>query len=249
MPTLYNHVKKETVRRVSLPNLYRTVGQMIHAQILVKNAGKLSLSKAWTPHLLAIADRIREHEAKDGVQDFLLEEGERKEFTADSLGGLDPLWFHILASFAGQRAEKDWYAYNSHPWHVLGMTDTEIRGYKGLIQKGITCHMLYGNNTFLDNYALQYLNFQGFLARINLNTPFPKEGYALWICGDYVIESVFPEIVSARFRYMFSNVNTIKQFDLDIFADIFTMKARCKLTVRKQKDEAEKLRTMVKKYM
>lgn len=243
--TLHTALNREKKTRVSLPNLYRTVGQMVDVHMLVREKGALSLNHAWIPHVLYIADTIRAHYGQGSIVEPL-KEGERREFNAESLSSLDGSWFHILAHCADADPARKWYAYNSHPWHPIGMSDTELRGYKAIALKGVTCHMVYGSDTFLDRYGKKLVRTKGFRVTIDPDTPFPKEGYALWVCGDHIIECIFPDSIAKRFSYFFDSVKNIGQFDPELFADVFQMKARCKVTVRRKKKEAARLRNMLK---
>ena len=235
---------------VSRPNLYRIIGQMIEVQMLVKDKGKLSLNHAWIPHILAFAETIRSNYLEEkNISAPPLQEGERRDYTAESLRGLDPIWFHILLGCADNDSAQEWYAYNSHPWHVIGMSDTELRGYNAITAKHISCHMMYGNNTFLDQYGAKLVRIKNFQASVCTDIPLPKSGYAIWICGDYIIECLMPDSLSKRFDYFFEHVKNIKEFQPDIFADIFHMKAHCKVTIRRHEKEADTLRTMFIKYV
>lgn len=244
---LHKTLNKAKETRVSLPNLYRTVGQMVDAQILVREKGALSLNHAWIPHALHLAENIRANYGQGSIVKPL-KEGERREYAAESLGSLDGPWFHVLAHCADADTTREWHAYNSHPWHPIGMADTELRGYKALALKGISCRMLYGSDTFLDRYGKKLAQSKAFRITIAEDAPFPKEGYALWVCDDHVVECVFPEAISKRFAYFFDTVKNIGQFDPGLFADVFAMKARCKVTVRRSRKEAAKLRAMLKKH-
>jgi hypothetical protein len=167
-----------------------------------------------------------------------VKDGEKKEFFAESLGALDPLWNHILRTVAGIYKDAEWYEYNSHPWHFLGATETERRLYESLGPKG---HKMYGNDTFLDQYGVQF-NAEGSDALIVPQSPFPKEGYSLWLCGDYIVDCVFPDVLSKHFSFFFQTVQSIEQFHPELFADIFRMKTRCRLLVWKSAREAALLR-------
>jgi hypothetical protein len=71
--------------------------------------------------------------------------------------------------------------------------------------------------------------------------PFPREGYVLGICGDYIGECIFPEVLSRHFAFFFRSVENIKQFDPQLFKDVFHIRERCKLTVRRSGKAAREL--------
>jgi hypothetical protein len=222
---------------ISIQSLYRIVGQMLAQQMLVKQKEKLSIHSIWIAHLQQFIDAVRLGQSSS---ETLLPEkdGERREVFGDSLFTIDPLWSHLYKSVASLYKDPLWYMFSSHPWHVLGMPDTESRLYDGLSPHG---HKLYGNDTFLDRYAFT-LNPVPCRVAFTSDPPFPKEGYSLWICGDYIVDSVLPEILTKHFAFFFQTVQSVDQFHPELFADIFHMKARCKVTVRKSADEAAALR-------
>ncbi len=233
---------------VSLPNLYRTVSQMIDVQMLVRSKGKVSLHSVWTAHVQSFADAINaSQEDANREASFALEEGGRREYMAESLRALDPVWFHILLQCIETDSSREWYAYNSHPWHVIGMNDTEIRGYQAIVAKGVVCRMVYGNDDFLTRYAMKMIKMPRFRTTLSEEISLPKDGYSLWVCGEYIVECLFPESLAKRFKYFFREVQSMEQFEPELFADIFKMKARCKVALRRNKHDAESLRMLLKK--
>ncbi len=230
----------------SIQNLYRTVAQLVEAQVLLREKGKLSLNLVWASHLVRFSDTVRRRylDEGDGVVELPRKDGEKRDFTAESLAALDPVWNHVIAKIIEQAPEQEWYEYDSHPLHLLGMTETETRLYAGMGPRG---HRLYGNDTFLDRHATRMAGAVGECV-IAERTPFPKEGYILWVCGDYVVDCVLPEELSRHFAFFFRTVESASQFDPALFADVFRMKARCRLAVWKSAKEAELLRLKMRPF-
>jgi hypothetical protein len=236
---------------VSQPHLYRLLADLHREQVIVRVRGSVSLNSVWISHLIHFAEQARERSASssDASLDFAgLRDGEVRSFYADSLEKLDPVWNHAIVALTKLAETQDWYIYNSHPWYSLGMRETETRLYRGLIAEGITFHMLYGNDTFLDRYGQKLIRMNGFHSACANGVPFLPEGHALWSCGSYLIECVFPDAVSKHFAFFFRSVERIEEFDPALFADVFRMRARCKVTVRRRAEEAEKVRGMLRGY-
>ena len=243
---IHNHLKKD----VSVPNLYRIISQMVDAHMLVREDGKLSLNLIWIPHVLSFAETVRKtYTQQSKTMEFApLKKKERREYMSESLSALDSIWFHLLMKIGNESKSKQWYAYNAHPWHVLGVPATELRGYESMGKSGLKTNMLYGNDTFLDRYGAKLVRAEKFHTAINAENPFPKEEYLLWVCDEYVIDCILPVNIAERFSHFFNSVHSIKEFDAQVFSDIFHMKARCKITLRRNKKEADKLHGVLKRY-
>ncbi len=246
---LHKRLKKEAVT-VSLPNLYRMVSQMIDSQMLVKTYGKISLNMVWIGHLTGFLDTVNRTYVEHRTEEFQfpLKEQERREFFADSLMSLDPVWSHVLLKMTREPQTHPSYMYNSHPWYSLGMRETETRFYQGMVARGNPLIILYGNDTFLDRYGEKLIRVKNVHASIDTHTPFPAEGCAIWVCDDHILECVFPPAITKHFSFFFSTVESISQFDAELFSDIFHMKAKCKIAVRRDTKEAAKLRAIFEKY-
>ncbi len=242
MQTLHARLTGERQLTVSVQNLYRTVAQMIETQILVREKGKLSLNLVWVTHFIRHAEEFRRGyiASPQDMSDIPLIDGDRREFFADSLAALDPVWNHLLSKVANQYpTDPIWYEYNSHAWHVLAMTDTELRLYESLGKAG---HKLFGNDTFLDRHGAR-LSAGSAKSVVTADPPFPKEGYSLWVCGDYLVDCIFPDLIAKHFAFFFRTVNSMQEFDLQLFSEVFKMKARCKVMVWKSSEESRLLRS------
>ena len=223
---------------------------MVDAQLLVRNKGRLSLNLLWVTHLIRLSETVEQSYLVNGRDQVEIpqDENEVRCFFSDSLLGLDPIWNDALLKLKGYTEERRWFVYNSHPWYSLGMPDTERRFYQALVAAGIEAHMLYGNSGFLDCYAMKVFQVDGFLTTAAQNTGFPEEGYALWVCGEYLLECEFPQAISNHFAFYFNNVKSVDLFDAQLFADIFRMRSRCSITIRKSPTRAAELRDKLQQY-
>ena len=104
--------------------------------------------------------------------------------------------------------------------------------------------MLYGNTTFLDRYGAQLHKNSPCKARITPASPFPNEGYNLWLCGSHIIECFFPDLIAQYFASFFEATASAKDFDLKTFSGVFHIKVPAELHVSRDKRKAEKLRKM-----
>ena len=228
----------------SVPNLYRVIGQMVECQMLVKNKGKIALNLVWVSFIARFFTTVKQLYLSTSGEERELpsRDGERREFHADSLAGLDPIWNHLLTRLTEVSKGGEWLEYASHPYFALSIPEMETRFYHGLKQRGISCRILHGNDTFLDKHGDKLVALNAAETSIHLASPFPKEGYVLIVYADYVVECVLPEELARHFSFFFASVRSMEQFDPQLFAEIFRMKTKCKISVRKSARDAEALR-------
>lgn len=234
---LHDQLTAKYAITVSTQNLYRTVGILIEHQVLVRSGCKLSLHHVWVKLMIEFGKKLENnYHLGEGSRKYNLpsKEGETRVYAANSLFSLDPIWNDGLLKLAQVASAHDWYVYNSHPWYSIGMPDTEYRLYRSIVDAGISCHMLYGNNRFLDHYGRIALDVPGFKTAIledrsALSSDFKEEGHAVWVCGDFIVECIMPAAISSHFGFLFKTIEKKEDINHHLFSDIFRMKARCKI--------------------
>lgn len=244
---LYGILIREHAFTVSLPTVYRTVAEMVEHQLLVREGRNLSLNLVWVSHLHQLVGSIqRTYTSAEETVSLPQKEGQRREYGAESLYALDPLWNHLLMEIARHTDEHTWWEYDSHPYYALGKPDTELRLYQSLTAEGVQCCVLHGNDTYLDHFGAKFIQMPGVNSSVVQETSFPKEGYILLVGGPYIVECVLPEILSKHFSFFFMTVRSPEQYDPLLFRDVFRMKVRCKITVRKSQQEARELERKIR---
>lgn len=243
-------IRTEYALTISQASLYRQLAQLVLHQYLVKDNGTYGLNLVWLSRMECFAlEAIRSHRISsdnDAIRN--LKEGNQIEFFGESLQALDVTWSHVLVTIAQLTQERQWYAYNAHPYYPLGMLETELRLYQAFARQGITFHMLFGNQTFLDTLGKDLIKISSYKTRTTDQPPFLKEGYVVNALGDYIIEVIYPEQISRHFTLIFQTVQSAEDYDPQLFLDFFKMKARCKLTLRRSNKEAQKIRGLVQPY-
>lgn len=247
---LHQRLQERRERGVSLQNVYRTAAQLVDHQVLARTNNRLFLNLVWVSQLAHFAENAKANYLESDHVRIVLpqKDGDQREYTAQTLRGLDPTWNDLLLQIAALSNERTWYAFNSHPWYALGMPDTEQRLYQSLAAQKIKTHLLFGNNSFLDRYGGSLTVAEDFITALADQTPFPAEGYALWLAGDFVLEVIFPDVVANHFALFFKTVNSPEEFDPQLFSDVFKMKAYCRLTVTLDRARVQTLRKKLAAY-
>jgi hypothetical protein len=250
MHQLKERIVSEYQVKVSPQNLYRTVALLLTAQVLVRESGMLSLNRIWVSHTMRFSDLLKKNYFTGQSQATKFPEGAAlaREFKAGSLLQLDPLWTDVLVELGEKTKSKKLYAFNSHPWYSIGMPDTEQRVMEGLTSRGLELFMLYGNDTFLDRYGKRLIEIDGFHSTCSVNHDLPREGYALWVGGPYIIEVNFPPLIARQFKFFFDSIQAIEQLDIELFSNLFKLKGRCSLKVSKSPERARALKAKLQRH-
>lgn len=245
---LLKRLNSERNIQMSTANFYKLIAKMLHEQMLVKNSDQLTLNMIWATHVHKYAQMMYQHKEEDTEAFLPFKQGDQRSFHAESLDKLDPIWTHLVLFLFTQEKDQIIHVYESHPWYLLGRPSIERRMYESCHLKGKRMQVLHGNKTFLDQYA-QKLNKMTFCTfSITKNPPFPKEGYTFWICGDYIIECVFPDLISQYFASFFENTKNIQDFDLKTFSSIFHIKIPVELKVSRDSKKAKEMLKGFKKF-
>lgn len=246
---LFSVLKEQYNSDVSIQTLYRTVAQLVDAQVIFRNNGGIKLNLNWLNHIIRLVETAKENYIwnKEELIDFPKKNGEIVYFRAGSLFGLDSVWDHLVLRLSQITDQKEWFEYSAHEYHTLAIPAEESNFYQTLAENGIDHHILIGNTTFLDEYGVKLID-ASCPVLLSDDVPFPREGYLVLICGDYIIESIMPEALNNHFKLFYESVNAIEDFDSELFNNIFRMKAEVKLSMRKSSQEAEGLRAKLRPY-
>lgn len=228
----------------SIPNLYRTVRLLVQAQVLTRQGKRLALNQIWISNLLSLANICKANYATENLPRNQIPSKEHSEtvYSAESLYAIDSTWNNILGVLTEVSKSEDWYFFNAHPWWSLGMREAEYRLFKGITAKKIALNAVYGGTSFLDEYGSTLIKVSGLkVARTNsTRSPFGHD--SIWLCGDYLVFCAFPQAINQQFDFFFNNVQTIADFDPQSFQNIFQMKCKIQIVVRKSTLESKRLR-------
>lgn len=250
MAELHSALNEKRGTRVSLQHVYRIVTQMTDHQMLVKSGKSVSLNLMWLAYLHFFANRsmagaLKRHQ---DLNIFPLKPGERRTVRADSFIALDTLWTHILVQLDSMLNPATWHTYNAHAWWQLLKMNADTSFYSNLQAKNAVCYGLYGNDTPLDRLGIGIIQSASFPSVIDGEPPFPKEGFILVVCGEYVVQSVLPDGLSRQLAFFFANTKSPGEFDEKIFMDIIRMPAACPIVIRRDAAEAEALRKKIARF-
>ena len=103
-------------------------------------------------------------------------------------------------------------------------------------------YFLTGNTSVLDRHGVSEYEKIGISTFASEDVPFPREGYCITVIGDFVFEVIYPPTVTEYFRLLFETTKDLAAFNPELFGKIFEMREKCRLTLRRNKKHAEKVR-------
>lgn len=237
---LHKFVKSKT--SISLPNFYKLINKLIKQQILIKENGKLSLHNRRVLGFLNLADELKNAYSDEKTALNNLQEGQSLYHEASSIESLDGVWWdRMLQVNSVHWKHEPSYVYQARPYYALGMHDTEMAFFKEA-KKLAEVYFLCSNTKFLDLYGISCYTNIWIPALAVDNLPFMKEGYCVTVIGSYVFEVLYPKEISDYFNIFFESITSMDTFNPELFYRIFTMKANCKLTLRKDAVQAERIK-------
>lgn len=235
---------------VSLQHVYRTITRMTDEQILVKTKGNVSINLMWASYLQFFAEKTKRAavDMQKNTPLFPLQVGERKVFAFDTLADVENMWNHVLVQlYRLTPDEKMLLKYYSHAWWQLGDKPGQRALYKRIADAGIRCHWLFGSTSALDKHVAEQ-NQKVFHAKCTDTPPFPAQGYNINVYGEYVLECIFPKNIRSHFEMLFASSGKLDANTQHVVADLFRMRDTFKLTVWRNKKQADTVRAKIAEY-
>ncbi|MBP6910349.1 hypothetical protein KBC03_02015 [Patescibacteria group bacterium] len=246
---LYASVTNGKNLKVSLPNFYKIVGRMIDSQVLVKTKGRLHIHTMYLHFIVKLAENVQKTYFSNATHNVeTLQAGDQQTFSASSLYDLDVIWMDILTQLIKKYPDAEGFYYNSHPYHVLSITDKEKANMEEIGSGLKKSYFLFGNTTFLDQYGSTLYSMKGYTIKCSDDVPFPEEGYFINIIGDYIIECTLPQSVAQHYQIFFDTVNSLDTFNVQMFGHIIKMKDTCSIKVIHSPEHAKKMKQKIKKF-
>ena len=244
---LHKHISHK--EKISLPNFYKIIDTLLENQMVTKEQGKIKLHTAWILSLFELHNNVRKTYIENNTLKLDLKDGEQKVFYASSLVDIDNVRADLLSVIALKWwGNESLYMYNSHLYHILWIPETETTNFKNMEQQNEKVYMLVGNESVMDEHAAIIVRAQGVDVVCNEKTKFLKEGYFINIVWEYMIEALFPDVINQYLKVFFDTIKDIKDFNPEIFQNIFKMKVECKVTIRRSKSQTDALKKEIKKY-
>ena len=216
--------------------------------IILKEGQTFSLNQSWIQKLhdfIEIADKTHTARKTMAVQ---LEEWESNVFYATNLQELDFTWADVVSSLCRLGLHDNTYQFDSHNFYIFVDPEQENWVQKSFVEEPYHNYVITGNDTFLDKYGLNFFNKEKYRGAIVSDAPFPTNGYYLTVVWDYLVEYFMPTAIFNHIHNIYNSISSYEQIDLDLMKSLLFMKAKCKLTIRRSKQDAENYTKIITSY-
>lgn len=242
---------------VSCSQLYKICKKMCLSYILIREHGTFSLHNLRIDKLDSYLDLVRKNYFVQSIEKPFLNMFETKVVKATSYIDAMQKRHQIMSEIMKEQKKEDFFLYESHFYYVLGeekRIENPAEDFNTtLFATGRKSYCICGNTTFLDTYKKpsffkRHQQHPNYHEIHTTKTPFPKEGYNLYVYGDYIIEEVEPQEFTKEILVFFKTVQNLKEIDKKIIQVLFTKKMKRKFTIRKNPQEAGKLKKEIQKW-
>ncbi len=145
---------------ISLAQLYKTLATLEKEQMIIKQYNMISLNSLWIKKVSDFIEKAKKIYFHDNIAFSQLQEGQRREFSADNLLDLDAIWNNISTQLQLQNNTQEVAFYHSHPYFILGNFASRSSLIENIINASQKLYVSYGNESCLDNYGVQLVRLQ-----------------------------------------------------------------------------------------
>ncbi len=236
---------------MSLQGFYNLIKKLAANRVLVKEGKLVSIDGSWIYNLLNFTNVLQQNYfgTNAAAATILLDEGESKTFTLDSVIGMDNFWWHalIIVIFyyaTEEHKDKNAYVYVHHSWFQLIRTSSEQALNDAYSQHNMRLYHVDGSLSFLDSLTPQLIAGKNVDARHEIINEFGPNYYVV-VIGDFIFETKLPVHIYDRMEEIYTSVTKMTQFDSSKILNLVIEPARTNLTISRDKKRAKKIRKRI----
>ncbi len=248
---LYDFFCKRYTKGMSLQGFYNLVNKLISDRVLVKEGKLLSIDASWIYNLLNFSNVLQQNYFGTSAvsTNILLDDGESKTFTLDSVIGMDNFWWHalivVILYYANEKPKnKNVYVYVHHSWFQLIRTNSEQVLNDVYNQHGMHLYHVDGSHSFLDSLTPQLIAGENVDTQHAIIKEFGSNYYVM-VIGDFIFETTLPRHIYEQMEEIYTSVTQMSQFDSSKIFALVEQPSRTNLTISRNKKGAEKIRKRI----
>ncbi len=239
----------QKTNQVTVQGIYKALRSLRKQEIVLLQQREATLNLHWLHELESFATLAEHayHDTQSQSGHFLqLHDGDRISYSFKNPIQVDAFWNHILYSlFAALPKTKQWFAYASHCWFLIGRRKEELTLQKFMARRGINYLFTVGHRSALDRVVSK--DFDGTHAQYAmLGEPlFTKKraylGVVLNVFGPYIIEAHYDQATVDRIEHFYQTTTKLTPTSIKELEAIVALPSRIKFVISRNEKKAEKL--------
>jgi hypothetical protein len=244
---LYDAIKSDNPDFVSLGSFYKYIAQLINIQILIKQEWKIGLHSFWLNQMEVLHQQLSDYQkVSQSLWDIeSIRCWQPIVIYGENLDKLDFIRTDRFFQIAKQNPGEVHYHFNSHPAHIIGLTERETATLWLITSQQTQSFFVLWHSTPLDQYGANLLTKLGHRTICLESDLFWVNGHYINIFWNFIIECYFPEVITQFFEIFFTTVKSYDQLDLKTFSQWFQMKQNTRLTISYDEKRAQYLKKMI----
>jgi hypothetical protein len=240
---------------VSAQAVYKALRQLRKQGIVLIHSKEVALNKAWLNELdrfSALAGHAHQNPLSHSGHFLQMDDTENIRYQFASPIQLDVFWNHVLyLLFDAMPHIKQWYAYSSHSWFLLVQRKDELALRNTMTEKEIQQLVAVAHKTALDKFVAK--DFDGDLSQYHMRDEplFARRknhlGLLMNVFGDFILEAQYDQQTTDRMEQFYKEHTVLNEKSEKKLLDIVSARSNTKMTIRRDKKRAEKIRRMLKK--
>lgn len=231
---------------------YFALRNLKRGEVVVIHNKRVSFNIRWLKNMDRFFRIAEQHYSEDGLgrDNFLnLRDGEKISYLFASPAETDMFWGHALVLLSETLPDQNEpvYLYNPHEWFLVARRESELECIKLITQKRRFL-LTAGGKTPLDHSVSS--DFDGDKSQYYMadNSIFPKNNYYLNVIGDFIIEVRIDPSLAQKIEQLYAQAEVDNGVSKEKLKEIVRDKGRSKMTISRDKNKAERLKKVLRKY-
>ncbi|MBN2126918.1 MAG: hypothetical protein JW703_00835 [Candidatus Diapherotrites archaeon] len=232
---IFNKVQKESDKSISYQGVQKQVKELVERTVLTKSIDGFQLNIEWLD-----LNKKTSEELLEKYGSFSKFKGDQFSVLLNSCYECDKFLLSMLIKSIPKNDSKTFIGLHwNHFWIPLFFSVKEyfmMKSFFSLYSK----YAITPSNTVVDNWCAEYWKGHGLKTKLGVPLPLGRD---LVICGDIIMEVIYPKKLVKKIDVFFKKVKNINELNINqLFEEIFLMPVKIPVIVTKNPELAEKLK-------
>ena len=234
---------------VTVQAIYKALRQLKKEGIVFVQHQEVTLNMRWLEELEAFTTVAMHHQhasARDNGHFLTMQDGDRIRYAFQNPLQVDAFWNHVLyLLFEAYPQVREWYAYASHCWFLLGRRTEELALQHYMKKRGISYLFTVGHRTTLDRVVAR--DFDGTQTQYQMRSePLFRQrpnhlGLVVNVFGPYIIEAHYDKHTTDQLEHFYRTTSSMTPEASSILQGILENSGRISFVIIRHERKAREL--------